>query len=103
MSLIQERESVRAGAAPPKGRAEKKARGRPKRAEAGSRLHISIPESLTKRLLEIQRDIHATSLTEVIKNALALYAAAVEEHKNGGHVYFKRKNDGVERQLTLFI
>jgi hypothetical protein len=77
-------------------------RGRPKN-EAGNRFHISIPESLTNRLLEIQRDTHATSLTEVVKDALQLYAAAVEEHKNGGHVYFKRKGEAVERQLALFI
>lgn len=81
----------------------RRARGRPKGAEAGNRFHISIPESLTNRLLEIQRDTHATSLTEVVKAALQLYAAAVEEHKNGGHVYFKRKDEGVERQLALFI
>ncbi len=78
-------------------------RGRPRNPENGNRLHIYIPESLTQRLLEIQRDTHASSITEVVKNALTLYAAAVEEHKNGGHVYFKRENEGVERQLALFI
>jgi hypothetical protein len=31
-----------------------------------------------------------------------LYAAAVEEHKNGGRVYFKDEQ-GHERQLALFI
>lgn len=81
----------------------RKARGRPKSLEGGNRLHIYIPESLTNRLLEIQRDTHATSITEVVKSALQLYAAAIEEHKNGGHVYFKRRSDGVERQLALFI
>jgi hypothetical protein len=81
----------------------RRARGRPKSAEVGSRVHILLPESLINRLLEIQRDTHATSLTEVVKSALQLYAAAVEEHKNGGHVYFKRKDEGVERQLALFI
>ena len=80
-----------------------KARGRPKSVEAANRLHIAIPESLTKRLTEIQRETHASSITEVVKNALTLYAAAIEEHKSGGHVYFKRANEGVERQLALFI
>jgi hypothetical protein len=80
-----------------------KPRGRPKSAEAGNRVHISIPESLTVRLQEIQRATHATSITEVVKAALTLYAAAIDEHKNGGHVYLKRKDDGVERQLALFI
>jgi hypothetical protein len=80
-----------------------KPRGRPKNLEAGNRVHIYIPESLTQRLLEIQRDTHANSITEVVKNALMLYAAAVQEHKDGGHIYFKRKNEQVERQLALFI
>jgi hypothetical protein len=80
-----------------------KLRGRPKNLEAGNRVHIYIPESLTQRLLEIQRDTHANSITEVVKNALMLYSAAVQEHKDGGHIYFKRKNEQVERQLALFI
>jgi hypothetical protein len=81
----------------------RRARGRPKSVEVGNRFHISIPESLTNRLLEIQRDTHATSITEVVKAALQLYAAAVEEHKAGGRVYFKRKDEAGERQLALFI
>ena len=81
----------------------RKPRGRPKSLESGNRLHLYIPESLTNRLMEIQRDTHASSITEVVKAALQLYAAAVDEHKNGGRVYFKRKNEGVERQLALFI
>ena len=80
-----------------------RARGRPKSAEAGTRFHISIPETLSNRLVEIQRETHANSLTDVVKSALQLYAAAVDEHRNGGHVYFKRKDEEVERQLALFI
>jgi hypothetical protein len=70
--------------------------------EAGSRLHISIPDSLTQRITEIQHEIHANSISEVVKSALALYAAAVAEHKAGGRLYFRRK-DEEERQLALFI
>jgi hypothetical protein len=81
----------------------RRARGRPRAPEGGNRLHIYVPESLTKRLQEIQEQTHASSITEVVKAALQLYAAAVEEHANGGHVYFKRKDEGVERQLALFI
>lgn len=81
----------------------RRARGRPKSLEAGNRVHLYLPESLTNRLAEIQRDTHAGSLSEVVKSALQLYAAAVEEHKRGGHVYFKRKDEAVERQLALFI
>jgi hypothetical protein len=79
----------------------RRARGRPKSAEA-SRVHLSLPETLLNRLQEIQRDTHASSLTEVVKNALQLYAAAVEVHKNGGSICFKDDMGG-ERQLALFI
>lgn len=51
-------------------------RGRPKSAEAGTRFHISIPESLSNRLLEIQRETHANSLTDVVKSALQLSASS---------------------------
>ena len=76
---------------------------RPKKKATGPRVHVSLPESLTKRLLEIQEFTHANTVTEVLKAAVTLYAAAVEEHKSGGHVYFKRKDNDVERQLALFI
>jgi hypothetical protein len=95
MSLINKAADVQSAA--------RKARGRPKSLESGNRLHIYIPESLTNRLLEIQRDTHAGSVTEVVKAALQLYAAAIAEHKNGGHLYFKRREDSTERQLALFI
>ncbi|MBI5130987.1 MAG: hypothetical protein HZA66_16220 [Rhodopseudomonas palustris] len=88
---------------PAPGGAARKPRGRPKSAESGTRLHLYLPDSLTGRLQELQRDTYAGSITEVIKNALTLYAAAVEEHKNGGRVYFKRKDEAGERQLALFI
>jgi hypothetical protein len=79
----------------------RRVRGRPKNAES-SRVHLSLPETLLDRLHEIQRDTHASSLTEVVKNALQLYAAAVEVHKNGGTVCFKDDKGG-ERQLAIFL
>jgi hypothetical protein len=79
----------------------RRTRGRPK--SAAGRVHISIPESLITRLQEIQRDTHASSLTEVVKAALQLYAAAVEEHRHGGGVFLKRRDGKGERELALFI
>jgi hypothetical protein len=67
-----------------------------------SRIHLSLPDTLLSRLQEIQRDTHANSLTEVVKAALQLYAAAVAEHKKGVRLYFK-DDEGHERQLALFI
>jgi len=87
----------------PKSARATRSRGRPKNVEAGSRLHIYVPDTLLARLQEIQRDTHANSVTDVIKSALTLYAAAIEEHKKGGSIYFKRPGDQPERQLALFI
>jgi hypothetical protein len=76
-------------------------RGRPKNAEA-SRVHLSIPETLIERLHQIQHDTHAGSIAEVVRNALQLYAAALEVHKNGGHICLKDDKGG-ERQLAIFL
>ena len=40
---------------------------------------------------------------EIAPELVAKDAAAIEEHKNGGRVYFQRKDEGTERQLALFI
>jgi hypothetical protein len=80
-----------------------RSRGRPKSFAATNRLHLNLPESLTERLVEIQRDTHASSITEVVKNALQLYVAAIQEHKSGGYLCFKRKDQEGERQLALFL
>jgi hypothetical protein len=101
VSLI-ETQPVAGGLDQKRGRGRPKGT-RPKKKEAGPRVHVSLPESLTTRLLEIQRYTHANTVTEVLKAALTLYAAAVEEHKNGGNLYFKRKGEDGERQLALFI
>jgi hypothetical protein len=77
-----------------------RSRGRPKSREGGSRVHIFVQDSMMERLLELQEYSHASSITEVIKNALQLYAAAVHEHKSGSRLCFK--DDEGERQLLIF-
>ena len=59
-------------------------------------------QTLKDRVEELQYDTHASSITEVVKNALALYAAAVDLHNKGGSLLFKDEK-GVERELTLFL
>ncbi len=82
----------------------KPGRGRPPKAQdEGKRTHISVPESMAARMEDIRKQTHASTLTEVVKNALAFYSAVVAEHQAGGQVYFKRTLDGTERQLALFI
>jgi hypothetical protein len=89
--------------APERQDVQKRGRGRPKRVEPGSRLHISVPQSLVTRVIEMRQQTHAGSISEVVKRALALYAAAVAEHRNGGRLYFKREGEAAERELALFV
>jgi hypothetical protein len=81
--------------------AERRGPGRPKSPIPEARLHVSMPQSLKDRLEDIQRYTHASSAAEVVKNALVLYAAAVDVHKKGGSLLFKDEKG--ERELTLFI
>jgi hypothetical protein len=81
-----------------------RSRGRPKSVEPGTtKVHVSLPENLTQRLDSIKKVTCASSLTEVIRSALLLYAYAVEEHQAGGRVYTKRPNEEIERELALFL
>lgn len=77
-------------------------RGRPKAGDT-SRVHITLPDELAERLKSIQEETYAGSLTEVIKNALVLYAALLEEHKKGRHV-FTQSNSGEDTQrIAVFL
>lgn len=79
-----------------------KRRGRPKSPET-SRIHISIPDELAERLVEIQKLSYAGSLTEVIKNALIVYANLLEEHKEKNEFYVKDNKTGILKQYILFL
>ncbi|SEM74212.1 hypothetical protein [Bradyrhizobium sp. OK095] len=68
----------------------------------GTRLHISLPPEVLQRLKTIQTETYATSLTEVIKNSLIVYAALLSEHKKGREIY-TRGTDGPEARLPIFL
>jgi hypothetical protein len=76
--------------------------GRPKSPVPEVRLHVSMPQSLRDRLEEIQRFTYKSSVTEVVKDALVLYAAAVDVHRNHGYLVFKDEKGG-EQRINLFI
>ena len=67
------------------------------------RIHISLPGTLAARLQQIQRDTHASTLTEVFKDALMVYAALLEEHKKGNGVFIKDEKSAVEVRIPLFL
>lgn len=65
-----------------------------------TRLHLMLPEVLMAKVPELQRAAGASSMSELVRSALALYSAALDEHRAGGCV-FLRGSDGVERQVIL--
>lgn len=75
-------------------------RGRPPKPEktAPTSAHVTYPESLSERLLEIQRETHAGSVAEVFRRSLIVFAALWEAHKRGDEIILRNK-EGRERHI----
>lgn len=67
---------------------------------ATQRLNFVMPDALVERLKIVRKDIGASTITEVLKNALRLYIAAVLAHKRGETLVF-RSADGKERAIDV--
>ena len=70
---------------------------------ATTRVHVSLPEDLSERLVEVQKETFASSIAEVIKNALVVYVALLEEHKQGRQVFTQSKDKGDPQRLAIFL
>jgi hypothetical protein len=82
----------------------RRSRGRPPSSgQPANRLHVTFPASLNGRLAELQEGTHAASLTEVFRNALIVYAALWEAHKEGKEIVLRSKEDNRESLLTIFL
>jgi hypothetical protein len=77
-------------------------KGRSKSGEV-SRLHINLPDELSERLKKIQDETYAGSITEVIKNALVLYTALLDEHKRGRHVFTQSDSGENPHRIAVFL
>lgn len=78
--------------------------GRPKkRGAAITRFHVSFPDTLHNRLVEIQEETHAGTLTEVLKDALKIYAFMLDSDKHGKELVVRDKETGHESVIPLFI
>ncbi len=64
------------------------------------RVQIDMPDAALKRLQRLQVITESSSYAEVVKNALRLYEALIDEKENGGDVLVRRK-DGTE-VLAIF-
>jgi Arc/MetJ-type ribon-helix-helix transcriptional regulator len=56
---------------------------------AMKRVQLDLPERSMARLLELRNRTEATSYAEVVKNALRLYEAVVEETEAGNKFFVK--------------
>ena len=67
-----------------------------------SRVHISLPQSIYDKLDEAKRKTHAETLSEVVRNAIMLYLALVNERIEGNDVIV-RSRDGQETKYSVFL
>ena len=64
------------------------------------RLNLEVQQDVKDRLDELQERTHASSLTEVIRRALALYNLVVDHQGDGGKVVLQNR-DGSSETLTI--
>jgi hypothetical protein len=66
-----------------------------------TRVQLELPETSMGRLSSLKDVTEAMSYAEVIKNALRLYEAVIEEAQKGGEFFIKRK-DGTSVPYLVF-
>lgn len=75
-------------------------------AEAGerttTRVQLEMPPQAMERLQKLKDRIEAASYAEVIRNALRLFEALVDEHEKGAEFSLKRA-DGEVVQYKIFV
>jgi len=67
-----------------------------------TRVQVEMPESSMERLKRLQVKTEAASYAQVLKNALQLYEAIVEEQEKGSEIYLKRP-DGREVECKILM
>jgi hypothetical protein len=66
------------------------------------RLHLALPEGMQDRINTLKEVTQAESQTEVVRNALLVYSALVNEHLRGNDVLV-RSPDGKEVTYKVFL
>jgi hypothetical protein len=75
----------------------------PQAGERGTtRVQLEMPPQAMDRLQKLKDRSEAASYAEVIRNALRLYEALVEEHEKGSELSLKRAN-GETVQYRIFV
>ena len=66
------------------------------------RLNLVLPDKSARRLHALLEKTEATSYTEVLRNAMRLYEAILEEAEKGNEILVKEP-DGQTRAYRLFL
>jgi hypothetical protein len=69
---------------------------------ATTRVQLEMPPQAMVRLQKMKERTEAASYAEVIRNALRLYEALVEEHEKGAE-FSLRRADGETVQYKIFV
>jgi hypothetical protein len=69
---------------------------------ATTRVHLEMPPQAMVRLQKMKERPEAASYAEVIRNALRLFEALVDEHEKGAEFSLKRA-DGEVVQYKIFV
>ncbi len=69
---------------------------------ATTRVQLEMPPQAMERLQKLKDRTEAASYAEVIRNALRLFEALVEEHEKGAEFSLKR-TDGETVQYRIFV
>lgn len=67
-----------------------------------TRVQLDLPPSSMARLRALRDKTEAASYAEVLKNALRLYEALVDEAEHGNDVIIRRKN-GEPAEIKVFL
>lgn len=65
------------------------------------RVQFDLPEKSMQRLQALKNKTESVSYAEVIKNALRLYEAVIEE-ADAGNRFFLKDKEGNEREYAIF-
>ena len=74
---------------------------RPARKQPKVRLNLDMTVEVKEQLERLRDHVHADSMGEVIRRALAVYDYLHSEQTDGSHVVIRSK-DGIEKGLPLF-
>ena len=69
---------------------------------ATTRVQLEMPPQAMERLQKLKDRTEAASYAEVIRNALRLFEALVEEHEKGAE-FSLRRSDGENVQYKIFV